>query len=123
MRWRSYSDVEVTSEYDTVGPGEYGRIINFRRFVETSDGRRFERNDRKAAIALATLFEVFDELQPSERKDGFVPVEVALEGKPAIATYLVGVHEMTAREVAEVMGVNPATVQKYLTRFKPYTNS
>lgn len=123
MYWRNYSDVEIVSEYDTAGPGEYGRIINFDRYVETSDGRRFERNDRQSAIALATLFEVFDEIYPAEQKEGYVPLHVALRGKPAIATYLVGVHELSEEEVASEMQVKSSTVRKYLTRFKPYTSS
>jgi hypothetical protein len=123
MYWRNYSDVAIVSEYDTAGPGEYGRIINYSIYVETSDGRRFERDDRQAAIALATLFEVFDELHPSEQKEGYVPLQIALKGKPAIATYLIGVRELSEEEVAEVMQVKPPTVRKYLSRFKPYTKS
>jgi len=121
--WRNYSDVEIVSEYDTAGPGEYGSIINFDRYVETSDGRRFNRNDRQSAIALATLFEVFDEIYPSEQKEGYLPLDVALRGKPAIATYLIGVHQLTEGEVASEMQVKSSTVRKYLTRFKPYTSS
>lgn len=123
MYWRNYSDVEIVSEYDTAGPGEYGSIINFDRYVETSDGRRFNRNDRQSAIALATLFEVFDEIYPSEQKEGYLPLDVALRGKPAIATYLIGVHQLTEGEVASEMQVKSSTVRKYLTRFKPYTSS
>lgn len=123
MHWRDYEDVKITSEYDTAGPGKYGRIINYERFVETADGRRFNINKRKSAIALATLFEVLDRLKPSEKKDGFVPTRVAVRGQPAIATYLVGVHEFSVEETAEVMDVNPGTVEKYLSRFKPYTSS
>jgi hypothetical protein len=123
MRWRNYSDVEIVSEYDTAGPGEHGRILNFNRYVETADGRRFKRGDRQSAIALATLFEIFDELSPSERKEGYVPLCVALKGKPAIATYLMGVHELAEEEVADMMEVKPPTVRKYLSRFKPYTES
>jgi DNA-directed RNA polymerase specialized sigma24 family protein len=123
MRWRGYSDAELVSEYETTGPGRTGKIINYKRYVETPDGRRFLRNDRKSAIALATLFEVLDQLEPSEAKEGHVSVEAALRGKPAIATFLIGVHEMSMEEVATVMDVAEPTVQKYISRFKPYTRN
>ncbi|MFA1610148.1 hypothetical protein [Halobellus rubicundus] len=56
-------------------------------------------------------------------EDGMVPQELAIEGKPAIATYLCGVHENSTEEVAEMMDVQRDTVVKYLSRFDPQRRS
>jgi DNA-directed RNA polymerase specialized sigma24 family protein len=90
--------------------------------IEDSDGRTFERDERRPAVALAALIDVVD-LDVDNKQEGFVPVEVAVEGQPAIATYLVGVHEYSAKQAGEAMGVEIETIEKYLSRFKPHTDA
>ena len=57
-----------------------------------------------------------------ERTGGFVvtddedliPVDVSLEGKPAIATYLTIVHQLESSEVADQLGISANTVHQYM---------
>lgn len=46
-----------------------------------------------------------------------VPVEVAVEGKPAVAAYLYGIYQYDRSEIAKIMDVDQSTVGKYLRRF------
>lgn len=116
MAYRDYTRTEVIREVEdtTSGAG-----INYVWYVEVEDGRQFERQSWRSAFALAALFEDFDKLDPSEKKERFVPIDIALAGKPTIAAYLAGIHGMSRDEIAERMGVAPSTVQKYLARIDP----
>jgi predicted DNA-binding protein (UPF0251 family) len=44
-----------------------------------------------------------------------VPVSVAVEGKPAMATYLWGVEGLEIDEISSLIGVSNRTVSQYLT--------
>lgn len=48
-----------------------------------------------------------------------VPVEVAVDGKPALAMYLYAVLGWSREEISEEMGVKDESVRKYLQRFRP----
>lgn len=61
----------------------------------------------------------FEYTYVTDAKEGYVPEEIAIEGKPAISVYLCGVHRHSTEEVAEKMGVARETVTKYITRFDP----
>lgn len=75
-------------------------------------------DDYRSAIALSVLLQEYDDsvLDTDERA---IPVEIAVDGRPSIATYLRGVHENSREEVGEVMDVSPDTVRKYISRFRP----
>lgn len=91
--------------------------------TDTADERVFERNSWESAVALQALFEVFENIEPTEVNDGCVPIDVAIEGKPAIATYLLGANDLSPEQVASCMDVERSTVMKYLARFRPDTFS
>jgi hypothetical protein len=52
-----------------------------------------------------------------ESEEGTIPTEIAIEGKPAIATFLCGVHELPPEQIAKRMNITRDTVLKYLARF------
>lgn len=81
------------------------------------DELKFVRDDYRMALALGAVGEAYDEVDLSLGKT--VPIPVALDGKPAIASYLHGVQERPKPEVAEIMDVSEKTVTKYLSRFRP----
>ena len=85
--------------------------------VHTKGGTTVELENYRMALARAALHEVYGEVNVST--DDALPISVALDGSPAIATYLHGAQERPRSEVAEVMGVTEKTVLKYLNRFDP----
>ena len=123
MRWRDYDYAEVVSDWDRRKSGTRTYITNPTYYVETSDGDQFKQDGRDTAIALATLLERINDVEVIRQRTDVVPISVAVEGKPAIATYLRGVHEMSIEEIADQMKIKRRTVKKYLNRFRPYTDS
>jgi len=120
MASRDYtrSDV-IREEVDTT---YWGHPI-YTWHIEVEDGRQFERDSWRSAYALASLFDRFEKVDPPDKKEGFIPIVIALEGKPAIAAYLAGIHEMSREDIADRIEVAPTTVQKYLARFDPNRSS
>lgn len=82
--------------------------------VHTNEGISFERDGYRMARALAVLLETYKDIDLT-LKNG-IPTQVALDGAPAIATYLHGAQERPRSEVAEIMDVSEKTVLKYLNR-------
>ena len=78
----------------------------------------FENGEYRAALACATIVDRYGKDIIADIDNQFVPVNVALDGNPAIASYLYGVHRQSKERVAEVMGVKDRTVTKYLNRFR-----
>jgi len=85
--------------------------------VHTNEGESFDRDDYRLARALAVLLETYEDIDLTLDKG--VPTRIALDGVPAIATYLHGAQERSRSEVAEIMDVSEKTVLKYLNRFSP----
>ena len=83
-----------------------------------ADGLEIVRNDYLAAKSLAALLDVNKDVQLDVERD-LLPIEVAIDGKPAIATYLSGVHEYSKEDISELLDVKERTVTKYLGRFRP----
>lgn len=54
-----------------------------------------------------------------EDGDVDIPVEIAIEGKPAIATYLHGVCGWSRQRIANTFGIKERSVLKQLQRFRP----
>jgi hypothetical protein len=46
-----------------------------------------------------------------------IPLDVATEGKPAIAAFLMSVHSLRRDDIADRLDVTTDTARKYLTRF------
>lgn len=90
--------------------------------VQTSEGdTTFDRDDYQAARALAILLDTYEDIDLMLEKG--VPNGVAIDGTPAIATYLLGAQERPRPEVAEIMDVNNKTVLKYINRLSPRRRS
>ena len=121
--WDHYDNVEVTSEWEQYESGTRTYITNPTWFVESAAGERIERETRGSAVALATLFERMGQIEMVEDRDDVVPTRIAIEGMPAIVTYLRGVHQMSKGEISEELNVTDETVSKYITRFRPHTRS
>lgn len=54
----------------------------------------------------------------SDLDGNVVPTEIAVDGKPAIASYLRGIQQQSRNEIAKLMDVKDDTVTKYLQRFR-----
>ncbi|WP_335999956.1 hypothetical protein [Halorientalis halophila] len=85
--------------------------------VESIDGIEVEKDRYSTARSLAHIFEKYDNPR-LEIDEGLIPIEVAIDGNPAISTFLHGVHEFSKDEIAETMDVKTETVTKYLRRFR-----
>jgi len=96
-------------------PWEYIVTTSPEYFVEEIE---FVRQSGHQARSLAIILDRDYELV-AYAEEGMVPQEIAIEGKPAIATYLCGVYEYTTEEIGEMMNVQRDTVVKYLARFDP----
>lgn len=104
---RRYGRYRYTREYVlSVSPDYYREEIEFIR-------QRWHQA-RSLAIILNR-----DYWCVANAKEGCLPEQFAIEGKPAIATYFCGVHQYTTEEVAEMMDVKRDTVVKYISRFDP----
>lgn len=115
-RQQVYSNVEIVSRMEI---GQDRRIIDTDYLVEIEGRERVERNTSGAATALATLVDQLGGVGLYEDHKDVVPTKVAIEGMPAMATYLRGVHQMSKEEIADELEVTQETVTKYLTRFRP----
>lgn len=117
---------QISTDVDIVSGTEIGedrRVIDSEYFVEIAGGEQIERDTIGAAMALATLVDQLGGVAMYEQHKDVVPTKVAIEGMPAIATYLRGVHQMPREKIAEELEVTQETVTKYLTRFRPFSTS
>lgn len=72
---------------------------------------------RTEAPAFLRLWEEADGF-PIKPDQDMIPIDVALEGKAAIAVYLSVVGEMTREEVAERMNLREGTIRTYVSEYK-----
>lgn len=82
----------------------------------------FVRDRWQQARCLAIMLDR-DYWQVVTADDGWVPKEIAIQGQPAIATFLCGVHEYSTEEIADLMDVERETVTKYISRIDPKRRS
>jgi len=59
----------------------------------------------------------FDSTEFRQDDVGQVPVDVAADGKPAIAAYLSIIQRWRREAIAEVLGVQESTVRQYIQEF------
>lgn len=74
------------------------------------------------AISLAAVVETYGDVELDSERE-MIPLEVALDGNTAIATYLHGVQRLPKAQIAEIMDITEGSVQEYLRRFRPHYNS
>ncbi|MDB9299425.1 MULTISPECIES: hypothetical protein [Halorubrum] len=86
--------------------------------VHFDNGRVLSRDDYQMARALAILATTYDDIDFG--LDNSVPIPVALDGAPAIASYLHGVQQRPRSEIADIMNVSEKTVLKYINRLDPH---
>ena len=72
-------------------------------------------DNKYVARSIRLLIECYD-ITPQQEYGNNIPLAIALVGRPAIAVYLCGACDYEIVEVAEIMGVSEATVQKYIMR-------
>jgi len=72
---------------------------------------------KKAVLYISLLITVGDFDQKDVGDDG-VPLEVALDGRPAIAAYLYAVQEEPTREIAGTLGMDRRTVWDYWSKIR-----
>lgn len=83
------------------------------------DGRNVGVLDNyREGLSLGAIVEAYGEVY-SQDDWSEIPIEIALDGNTAIATYLHGVHELPREKIAEIMDVEEVTITEYLRRFRP----
>lgn len=108
---RRYGRFRYTSEYVvSVSPEYYNEEVEFIR------------QGWHQARCLAIILNR-DYWHVATAEEGMIPEKFAIEGKPAVATYLCGVHQYSTKDVADMMDVKRETVVKYISRFDPQRTS
>lgn len=74
-------------------------------------------DSKRAALHTSLLIALGDFSQQDVGDDG-VPLEVALDGRPAIAAYLYAVQEEPTRSIAATLGVDRRTVWDYWSKIR-----
>lgn len=119
---------EIDDEFQTLREGNNGTLVKGWKIDDSWVRGNFEiirdgetvatiEDDFRAAMACAAVFEEYGEIE-TDVSESLVPVEVALDGNEAIASYLCGVHQVSREETAKIMDVEADTVTKYLNRFR-----
>ena len=114
------SDSEYKSRIKQAGDDAYAPFV-----LETGDGREFELGNEN--IKWYAPYSALDALYGPFRVLGdvdVIPIKIATEGNPAIATYLMFVYHVqhgisrkkAFDETASKLDVNVYTVRKYLNR-------
>lgn len=94
--------------------------------LEMGDGREFDLDVKlKHYASFAAIDSIYGPF-PVMEDVGTIPVEIAVEGNAALATYLVLVYEAhydkpwmsELEEIADLLGVKKYTVTKYLGRVR-----
>lgn len=89
--------------------------------IRSADGdvvAEFEEGDYHSITYCAAIIDRYGDVTSTD-EESLVPVEVAVDGKPALATYLYGVLAWSREEIAEEFDVKEESVRKYLQRFRP----
>lgn len=85
--------------------------------IDPPDGQPFTieagRYNRRRARLIAKLHDRVDEFKIAWDRET-VPVNIARQGNPVIATYLYAVHDWSEREVAELLDLRRNTVRQYM---------
>lgn len=104
---------ETRSEYTD-------RFVTRDTWIELADGSRHEIDARTYNTEIKAFTRLWQKIGgfPIETGHESVPIEVALEGNAAIAVYLILIGGLTRKKVAEKMGVQKATVGKYVSEYK-----
>jgi predicted DNA-binding protein (UPF0251 family) len=105
------SDTVTLKYVYTEGHREHQIFVNGVRIEKVPSARR------RRIIARTALISRFGELEIECPPDK-IPTEIAVDGKPAIASYLYGIHELRKEEIAATMDISKSTVKKYLRRFR-----
>lgn len=91
--------------------------------IRTPDGDIVvESNDYHRIKDYGAIVDRYGDVTETDERT-LVPVEVAVDGKPALTMYLYGVLGWSREEIAEEMGVKDESVKKYLQRFRPRRKS
>ncbi|WP_152420921.1 hypothetical protein [Halorubrum coriense] len=78
----------------------------------------FEKVDKRTTI-LKLIYRNFDfHLSVIDRAPKAVPLDVAVEGKPALVGFLYSFGGMNKSEIAQRVSIDPQTVEQYLTDIK-----
>ena len=94
-------------------------------WVVTPDGdlipfvgkRLFYRRNRQRAHLFAELWARTGRVETSN-DPSFIPLSVAAIGKPAIAAYLIAVHQLPHSRIARELDISESTVGQYLSHFQ-----
>lgn len=83
------------------------------------DNRRPSKSAIRELNILANLLIKGYDIHGNQRP--LIPIEIAVDGKPAIAAYLHIFRECGTNQIADLLEVSEPTVQKYLIRFSEKT--
>jgi hypothetical protein len=97
--------------YQIVSPAD--DTINIKKTRSGYQGPVFRVSPTTQAKTFDALWERVGGFQISDHKV-LIPVDVAMEGKPAIAAYLKTAQQLGMGEVAEQLEISPTTVRQYL---------
>lgn len=102
----------VTLQYACTGEHTEYQIYADGKCIKRQKHARYKRIVSRTA--LISRFGKFETECPPDK----IPTEVAVEGKPAIASYLYVGHKLEKEEIAATMEITESTVTKYLHRFR-----
>lgn len=85
--------------------------------IETAYGEEYRLDDERRAKLWYCLYSITGGFSKPDRND--VPLEVVLEGRPAVSTYLYAVQGLSSEDVAETFGFgSKRTVWDYLSEIR-----
>lgn len=95
-------------------------LIGYRHHwnVKLPSGEEYDKPSFRSARALTAICAAFDNIDPNKSIEGHIPIEIAVNGKPAIATHLIGIYNMKKGQVADLLEVEEDTIAQYIRRFE-----
>lgn len=102
----------IVTRFD--GGGMHG--IRVRVWFVTPQGEEFDFSSLRKGRIWTKLWELTGGIPITEDKD-LIPIDIAVQGKPAIAAYLHTVHELSFESIADTLEVSEITARKYPGRF------
>lgn len=107
---------------EIVDPDAYRDRYSYR--IDTPDESHAVDDERRAKL-WASLYALVDGFEPagSRTRVESIPLAVALEGKPAIASYLYAVNGLGSKQVADLLDVRRRTIWDYFSRLRHAADS